>query len=162
MCPPQHPLLMPPIGLPPPRPARSQLAGFFFSFLYLKKARSYLFCLWSQLDFIPPPLWKHYQVYLILSREYSFSLLLHLHCVKPSYRKNLFVSPVANSNAAEFLKLHFMFPLDAYWSILQTKLENILTSLISNSSILIPILGRAWAQGKEKQGEKVWMLLISS
>ena len=33
-----------------------------------------------------------------------------------------------------------------------------LNILISNSSFLIPILGRAWAQGKEKQGEKVWML----
>ena len=138
MCPPQPPLVMPPIGLPPPRPARSQLAEFFFSFLYhklapfkihLKKVRSYLFWLWSQLDFIHPPLWKHDEVYLILSREYSFSLLLHLHCVKPSYRKNLFVSPAANSNAAEFLKLHCIFPLDALWSILQIKLENILTFL---------------------------------
>ena len=68
----------------------------------------------------------------------------------------LFVSPVANSNAAEFLKLHFMFPLGIL-KYIASKVGKYPNILISNS-ILIPILGRAWAQGKEKQGEKVWML----
>ena len=42
--------------------------------------------------------------------------------------------------------------------ITKNKVGKYLNIPISNSSILIPILGRAWAQGKEKQREKVWVL----
>ena len=42
--------------------------------------------------------------------------------------------------------------------IAKNKVGKYLNIPISNSSILIPILGRAWAQGKEKQEEKVWLM----